>query len=100
MSDDLPNAAASDLGTVTRSEAPPRPTYNRRLVGTARVPTGSREAATAHPQEISGHSLTPDVREEFRENRPVTPDERRATLALWEDRKADPEWFARYQRAN
>jgi hypothetical protein len=36
--------------------------------------------------------------DEFRRNDPVTPDVRRATEALWEEKKNDADWIARFNR--
>jgi hypothetical protein len=57
-----------------------------------------RDEVTNHLQESAGHSLSPEILDEFRRNDPVAPDVRRATEALWEDRKSDPDWIARFNR--
>jgi hypothetical protein len=60
--------------------------------------TGPRDDLAAHLQECSGHTLSPEVLQEIRDNPPITPDERHQTLALWEDRQRDPQWRARLNR--
>jgi hypothetical protein len=60
--------------------------------------TAPRDEVTAHLQESAGHSLSAEILAEFQRNDPVTLETRRATEALWEDRKSDPDWIARFNR--
>jgi hypothetical protein len=62
--------------------------------------TQPRDEVTEHLQESSGYTLSPEVLQEFRENRPVTPDEHRMARARFDARKQDPEWIAKLNRGN
>jgi hypothetical protein len=62
--------------------------------------TQPRDEVTEHLQESSGYTLSPEVLQEFRENRPVTPDEYRMARARFDARKQDPEWIAKLNRGN
>jgi hypothetical protein len=62
--------------------------------------TQPRDEVTEHLQESSGYALSPEVLQEFRENRPVTPDEHRMARARFDARKQDPEWIAKLNRGN
>jgi hypothetical protein len=42
---------------------------------------------TAHLQESAGHSLAKEILDEFQRNDAVTPETRRATEALWEEKR-------------
>jgi hypothetical protein len=57
--------------------------------------TQPRDEVTEHLQESSGYALSPEVLQEFRENRPVTPDEHRMARARFDARKQDAEWIAK-----
>jgi hypothetical protein len=59
--------------------------------------TQPRYEVTEHLQSSSGYQLSPEVLQEFRENRPVTPDEHRMARARFDARKQDPEWIAQTQ---
>jgi len=75
--------------------------WKRVVEGLSAIPpttTGARDDLAAHIQECSGHSLSPEHLQEIRDNPPITPDERRQTEALWNDRQHDPEWRARLNR--
>jgi hypothetical protein len=62
------------------------------------TPTLEREAAAEALNASAGYSLSEEVLQEFVENRPVTPIERRFALNKFEELKNDSEWFARYER--
>jgi hypothetical protein len=62
--------------------------------------TQPRDEVTEHLQESSGYALSPEVLQEFRENRPVTPDEHRMARVRFDARKQDPEWIAKLNRGN
>jgi hypothetical protein len=62
--------------------------------------TQPRYEVTEHLQSSSGYQLSPEVLQEFRENRPVTPDEHRMARARFDARKQDPEWIAKLNRGN
>lgn len=62
--------------------------------------TQPRDEATEHLQESSGHTLSPEVLEEFRSNQPVSPAERRLAEQRLESRKNDPVWLAKYMRGD
>jgi hypothetical protein len=61
---------------------------------------GPRDEVTEHLQASSGHTLSPEVLEEFRSNQPVSPAERRMAQQRLESRKQDPQWLAKYMRGN
>src|SRR5262245_8779192 len=63
------------------------------------IPTG-REAVVEAINAASGYTLSSEVLQQVREDRPITPEERRATVALWESRQRDPEWVARLNRGD
>jgi hypothetical protein len=60
--------------------------------------TQPRDEVTEHLQESAGYTLSDEVLAEFRENRPVTPDEYRFAQARFDSRKQDPEWIAKLNR--
>jgi hypothetical protein len=62
--------------------------------------TQPRDEVTEHLQSSSGYQLSPEVLQEFRENRPVTPDEYRMAQQRLESRKQDPQWLAKYMRGD
>jgi hypothetical protein len=62
--------------------------------------TQPRDEVTEHLQESSGYQLSPEVLQEFRENRPVSPDEYRMAQQRLESRKQDPQWLAKYMRGD
>jgi len=59
-----------------------------------------RDEVTEALNASGGYQLPADVLQEYRENRPVTSQERRFALAKFEDFKNSPEWFAKYQRGD
>jgi hypothetical protein len=74
--------------------------WKRVVEGLSRQPeiqTG-RDGLVEDINAASGYTLSAEVLDQVRNNTSITPDERRMTLALWEDRKADPEWIARLNR--
>jgi len=64
------------------------------------TPAGQREELVEHINASSGYQIRPEVLEHVRTNGSITPDERRMTIALWESRKADPDWIARFNRGD
>jgi hypothetical protein len=62
------------------------------------IPTAQREDLVEHINAASGYSLSEGALDQVRNNTPITPKERRMTLALWEEKKSDPEWIARLNR--
>jgi hypothetical protein len=62
------------------------------------VATTGREAVADDINAASGYSLSPEVLDQVRNNTPITPEERRWTLALWEEKKQDPDFIARLNR--
>jgi hypothetical protein len=62
------------------------------------TPTGQREDLVEHINAASGYSLSEGALNQVRNNTPITPEERRMTLALWEEKKQDQEWIARLNR--
>lgn len=68
------------------------------LSAQAAAPASPLAEAAQHLQQTSGDQLNDFQILEIEENHPVTPLIRRKTEALWQDRKSDAQWFARYQR--
>jgi hypothetical protein len=62
--------------------------------------TQPRDEVTEHLQESSGYALSPEVLQEFRENRSVSPAEHRMARQRLESRKQDPEWLTKYFRGD
>jgi hypothetical protein len=62
--------------------------------------TQPRDEVTEHLQQSSGYQLSPEVLQEFRENRAVSPDEYRMAQQRLESRKQDPQWIAKYMRGD
>lgn len=62
--------------------------------------TQARDEVTEHLWESSGYTLRPEVLQEFRENRPVSPDEYRFARARFDARKQDPEWISKLNRGD
>jgi hypothetical protein len=61
--------------------------------------TQPRDEVTEHLQVSPGYQLSAEALQEFRENRPVTPDEYRMAQQRLESRKQDPQ-FAKYMRGD
>jgi hypothetical protein len=64
------------------------------------APTAPRDDVTEHLNASSGYTLAQDVLDEFREDRPVTPDEYRMARARFDARESDPQWVAKLNRGD
>jgi hypothetical protein len=64
------------------------------------TPTAPREAAADALNASAGYGLSPEVLQEFVENRPVSPQEVYFARAKFDELKQDPSWFQRYQRGD
>jgi hypothetical protein len=64
------------------------------------MPTAPRDEVTNDLNAASGFQLPAEVLQEYRENRPVTPDEHRMARARFEARIADPDWRAKINRGD
>jgi hypothetical protein len=62
--------------------------------------TAPRDQVTEDLNAASGYSLPAEVLQEYRENRPVTPDEYRIARARLDSRIQDPDWRAKYGRGD
>jgi len=60
--------------------------------------TGPVDELVEFAQQVSGNGLSPEVIEEVRDGRAVTPHEHRAAHQRLEARQQDPEWRAKYFR--
>jgi len=64
------------------------------------TPTGPREEMTEHLNASSGYTLSDEVLQEFRDDRPVTPNEYRMARARFDSRPQDKEWIAKLNRGD
>jgi hypothetical protein len=62
--------------------------------------TQPRDEVTEHLNASSGYTLPDDVLQEFRENKPVTPNEYRMARARFEARIQDPAWQTKINRGD